>query len=417
MRPDKQLAGLLGLTEASSTLSNAYLLVNTISGPGVGIVDDTIQYHGTADLYTLSGATALALLYSTANTPTVNPAISTHSVGSGIAVAFTYDLARSVVYTRQGNPAWVGQDRDGISPIRSDDLFYGNALLDPQPDWVDLNKVAIPQADEQQRLLGNIILQSTLEDLPLPRFWYFPRDECAVVVMTSDDHGSGDIVGRLDRLKALSPIGGLIENWETIRSSSYLYLSSQLTDAQAAAYTVDGFEIGCHVETGCADFTPISLESAVTSQLTAFYSKFTSIPPQVSHRLHCVVWSDWTSLPKVEFNHGIRLDTNYYYWPSSWVDNRPGFFTGSGMPMRFADLNGTRINVYQAVTQMTDESDQVYPFTINTLLDRAVGPEGYYGVFTANMHHDAGAIHSSEEAIIASAQAHGVPSGLRSSDA
>ena len=37
------------------------------------------------------------------------------SVGSagGQAAAFTYDLARSVVYTRQGNPAWAGQKRDG----------------------------------------------------------------------------------------------------------------------------------------------------------------------------------------------------------------------------------------------------------------------------------------------------------------
>ena len=63
-------------------------------------------------------------------------------------------------------------------------------------------------------------------------------------------------------------------------------------------------------------------------------------------------------------------------------------FTGSGMPMRFADLNGSMINVYQAATQMTDESGQSYPFTIDTLLNRALGPEGYYGVFTANMHTD-----------------------------
>ncbi len=26
--------------------------------------------------------------------------------------------------------------------------------------------------------------------------------------------------------------------------------------------------------------------------------------------------------------------------------------------------------------------------TVNTLLDRALGPEGYYAVFTANMHTD-----------------------------
>jgi hypothetical protein len=31
-----------------------------------------------------------------------------------------------------------------------------------QPDWIDLNKVAIPQADEQQRLLANLILSMNL---------------------------------------------------------------------------------------------------------------------------------------------------------------------------------------------------------------------------------------------------------------
>ncbi len=78
------------------------------------------------------------------------------------------------------------------------------------------------------------------------------------------------------------------------------------------------------------------------------------------------------------------------------------------MPMRFADLDGSMIDVYQATTQMTDESDQSYPFTIDTLLDRAIGTEGYYGVFTANMHTDS-ASHAGSDAIVASAQARGVP--------
>ena len=70
---------------------------------------------------------------------------------------FAYDLARSVVYTRQGNPAWAGQEQDGLRPVRPDDLFYGNKVGDPQADWVDPQKIAIPQADEQQRLLANLI--------------------------------------------------------------------------------------------------------------------------------------------------------------------------------------------------------------------------------------------------------------------
>ena len=157
MRPDKQLASLLGLADAGASLSNGYLLIDTLKSPGSGLVGETIQFHGTADRYTLvpsGGAESLATLYTNATTATANPAVTLRAVGAngGQAAAFTYDLARSIVYTRQGNPAWAAQERDGFSPIRSDDKFYGAAVGDPQSDWVDLNKVAIPHADEQPAL-------------------------------------------------------------------------------------------------------------------------------------------------------------------------------------------------------------------------------------------------------------------------
>ena len=72
--------------------------------------------------------------------------------------------------------------------------------------------------------------------------------------------------------------------------------------------------------------------------------------------------------------------------------------------MRFANLDGTLIDVYQATTQMTDESEQTYPYTIDTLLDGALGSEGYYGAFTANMHTDS-EFSDGSDAIVASAQA------------
>ena len=59
-------------------------------------------------------------------------------------------------------------------------------------------------------------------------------------------------------------------------------------------------------------------------------------------------------------------------------------FTGSGMPMRFADLDGTLINNYQVPTQLPDESIYDFPKHIATLLDNAIGSLGYYGVFAAN---------------------------------
>jgi WD40 repeat protein len=412
MHPDKQLAGLLGLTDTNTTVSNGYLLVNTSTAAGNGIVNQTIQFHGTADRYTLNGATSVATLYTNATTITSNPAVSLHTIGSngGQAAAFTYDLAKSIVYTRQGNPNWAGQERDGFSPIRSDDLYFGDASNDPQADWVDLNKVAIPQADEQQRLLVNLILTMNLSKKPLPRFWYFPHGKKAVILMTGDDHANGGTGGRFDQFKANSSPGCSVEDWECIRGTSYVYPtpSMPLTNAQAAAYEAEGFEISLHTNTNCSDFTPTSINTFYTEELSEFSTKYPSLAAPSTGRLHCLVWSDWDTLAQVEQNKGIRLNTTYYYWPPSWVLNRPGFFTGSGMPMRLAEQDGTIIDVYEANTQMTDESGQSYPYTVDTLLDRALGSEGYYGVFNVNAHTDT--VNSSvSDAVVNSAKTRGVP--------
>jgi hypothetical protein len=412
MRPDKQLASLLGLSDAASTLANAYLLVNTSSPPGLGIVGQTMQFHGTADRYTLAAvspaAVSVATLYSDATTATSNAAVTLRTVGSGQAAAFAFDLARSVVYTRQGNPAWAGDERDGVSPVRSDDQFYGAKSGDVRPDWVNLDKVAIPQADEQQRLLANLILKMNADRKPLPRFWYFPRGGKAVVVMAVDNHGNQTVENRFLNEEAASPAACSVADWECIRSSAYLYAGALPDDATAKQYEDAGFEIGVHVNTDCADWTPASLGAFFTEQLTDLAATYPSLTPQVTHRTHCIAWSDWATEPKVELQNGVRLDANYYYWPPDWVNDTPGLFTGSGMPMRFADVDGTMIDVYQATTQMTDESGQSYPSTINTLLDRAVGTQGYYGAFVANIHSD-GSTEDQAAAIVSSAIARSVP--------
>ena len=137
MRPDPQLAGLLGLTDASTPSPTATSRSTPARAPGAGIVDQTIQYHGTADRYTANGGTqTIASLYSDATTPTPEPRGDLRSVGAngGQAAAFTYDLARSVVYTRQGNPAWAGQERDGTraDPLRRP-LLRGMPPAMPSP--------------------------------------------------------------------------------------------------------------------------------------------------------------------------------------------------------------------------------------------------------------------------------------------
>lgn len=408
MRPSATLSGLLGITAASGTVDNGYLSVDANTGPGAGIVSGTIQFHGPADRYTRSGADLIATLYSTATAATANPAVTLRNVGSngGQAAAFTFDLPASIVATRQGNIAWAGTERDGqAGPIRSDDMFFGGSTA---TDWVNLAKVAIPQADEQQRLLTNLIQVMNRDRKPLPRFWYFPRQLKAVVVGTGDDHGNGGTAGRFDQYEANSPANCVVSDWKCYRFSSYIYPGTPLSDSAASGYTNRGFEVGVHPSTNCQNYTPASIADVYTTQLASWKSSLPSVPSPVTNRTHCIAFSDWISQPKVELANGIRMDTNYYYWPASWVQNRPGFMTGSGMPMRFADTDGSMVDIYQAATQMTDESGQTYPFTADTLLDNALGDLGYYGAFTANMHTDA-ATTADSNGVLASAKARGVP--------
>jgi hypothetical protein len=406
-RPAVELSPLLGISKFAGSLSDGYILVDTASQYGKGIVGQTIQFHGTSDLYTLNGAASLAKLYTNATTASGYPAITIRNVGSngGRAVAFTFDLARSIIYTRQGNPAWAGQKRDGSAgPIRPGEMFVGVN----SPDWVDFNKIDIPQADEQQHLLTNIIIKSNLHKKPLPKFWFLPSGHKAAIVMTGDDHRNNGTTGQFNYFKTLGPnTPADVANWKAIRGTSYIY-NGTLTNQEAAAFVADGFEIGLHVNTNCQDITPFTYRNFLSQQLTSFNSQLPNVPPSITNRNHCVVWSDWATVPKVESEFGIRLDVTYYYWPGSWVQNRPGMFTGSGMPMRFADIDGSVIDCFQLPTHMTDESAINYTTFTSALLNKALGPEGYYGVFCANMHTDSSS-HPGANAIIAEAIARNVP--------
>ncbi|MEJ0083002.1 MAG: hypothetical protein WDM78_19090 [Puia sp.] len=414
-RPSSLLYPLMGIISSDSiadNYKNTYLLVDTTMGqPGAGIVGQTIQYHGVADLYNmLPGITSLATIYSSATTRTPYPAVTSASVGNngGKAIAFAFDLAKSIVLTRQGNLSWAGQSRDGqTGPVRSDNLFY--------PDYVDFNKIQIPQADELQHLLTNIILLDNLHRKPLPHLWILPRGLQAAIVMTGDDHniemnsGSTGTPSRFNDYRLMSKDNSpqAVEDWKAIRATSYVYDNINLSNDSVLHYQSLGFEIAFHPTTECTNFTRTSLVNDMTSQLSRLETKLPGMLPPVTNRTHCMPWSDWASQPKVESSLGIRFDVNYYYWPGSWVQNRAGLFTGSGMPMRFADSIGTLIDCYQAPTQIPDESGLDITNSINTLLDNAIN-KGYYGAFVMNMHTDT-AMHIGSDQIIAAAMTRQIP--------
>ena len=415
MRPDTRLAGLLGISPLGGTNDDANLSVDTSKAPGAGITSALLQYHGPADRYALADATPVATLSSG------TPAVTLRSVGSGHAAAFTYDLSRSVVETRQGNPAWQGleRDHDVVGLVRADDMFFGNA--DSGLPWLDLSRAAVPSADEQQRLLANLITETART--PIPRFWYLPDGYKAAVVLTGDDHGRSTTGGTIQRFQeniASSAPGCSLIDWQCVRSTSYVYPEVAPNQTTAQPYMAQGFEIALHLKVNgpqdCSPFTSLAnLDGDYTSQLDALRAVLPSLPAATS-RTHCIAWSDFDSQPRAELAHGIRLDTNYYYWPGTWVGQNAGLMTGSGFPQRFAGADGSLIDVYQATTQLNDELTDNVPNdletetnSLNTLLNNAVNSPGYYGVFTANNHTDSeeGANHAAN--VVNAAQAHGVP--------
>ena len=84
------------------------------------------------------------------------------------------------------------------------------------------------------------------------------------MIATGDDHGNNGTAGRFDQYLANSPAGCSVVDWGCARFSSYLYPSTPLSNAAAASYVAQGFEVGVHESTNCGNFTPATLRPTST---------------------------------------------------------------------------------------------------------------------------------------------------------
>jgi hypothetical protein len=178
LKPAAGFESIFGWERNAGSLSDEYLLYDSAHPVNAGSNPLSLQYHGAADLYALTGGEGLAWLF-TKHAPYGKPAITMNQFGDGVAVAYAFDLAKSIAYMRQGNPALANQDLDGLNGARTVDMFVG---------WIDLERIQIPQADEQQRMLVNTL--AYLSKRPLPRLWYFPEDKKSVLIATGDSHSN-----------------------------------------------------------------------------------------------------------------------------------------------------------------------------------------------------------------------------------
>jgi hypothetical protein len=291
-RPAKALAALYGLADANGTTSEGYLAVNTTTSIGQGVIGDTLQYHGTADHYTLSGATQLATLYSNATTSTPYPAIVRYSHGNGQVVIFTFDLARSIILMRQGNPAWAGVEGDGVFGIRALDMFVGRS---GQPDWVNPSKMLIPQADEQMHVLSHAIEQVNASQQPLPRLWYFPDNIKGALIMTGDSEGCGG-----------SCVNAPIQHVQSYGGTYTAYLlGTQPTLTEVNGWLAAGHGVAPHYDDTAEAGNPTyaNMNSVYDTMTQNHINAYGVAPRTVRH--HWITWVGWSEQAEIEVAHGI----------------------------------------------------------------------------------------------------------------
>ena len=297
MRPDEQLATLLGLTTQASTLSNASSRLRQVRD--LGQESSNRRFSSTVlQIYIPSaGATAVATLYSgRRQISTAFPAVT-------LARRTPERVRQLGIYLRSGASSSIQTGESGVGsgkiematpPFRSNDtLLAGAASFDPQSDWVDSSKVAIPQADEQRGgFLANLILQmKEIAHKPLPRFWYFPSGFKAALVLTGDDHGSfsrgsatsqrfdGGLRQALRDAGQVRPIGHACGSGHKLSLPPNPWQATRLR-TRGGAYLSQGFEIAMRGDPvrRARTWTTSQLGYRYISLLSSFATQFPSLP-------------------------------------------------------------------------------------------------------------------------------------------
>lgn len=354
-KPDKKLNALVGIENAGGITDAAYILIKTNTAIGKGITPQTLQLHVKADKYLLKGREVIGWLYKDAFTPTSYPAVFTHHYGKGHTISFSYNLPQNISYIRQGNYHDAGKEMDGITGIRAMDLFTNG--------WVDTAKNTINQADEQMRLLSHCIEKMSGYKKPLPRFWYFPDTLKCLVTLNNDGEDSQE-----------AEFEKQFEDVDAKGAKMTLYVKEVdfVSKKWINAWANKGFEMSGHPDDTRQAVNPDwktmdSVFKNLNNKLKTVYG----IGPMRTVTNHWFVWCgknenglpNFSAQAKIEEQNGLLLDCNYAHYDNGSNQGHflgafginQGNYTGSGLPMKFADTTGSVINVYQHLNNVYDQ--------------------------------------------------------------
>lgn len=370
VQPGTSLLPLCGLEAAAGKTENGYLCARAGAAPATGIATGALQFHAPLLHTRAVEAEPIAWLCDAAGVATATPAVTMRRLGSGAIVTWCYDLAASVVLTRQGDPALAGSESDGLDGVRACELFAG---------FVDLDHIAVPQADEQQRLFVNLLNEAAAA--PLARLWYFPGNADSMLICTGDSHNNpasavDEVLQRVERFDGTMSIyftppptsivrraTRRIRNWaeQGTPLGEILPHSDVVTPYHADAWRARGHEFALHPY----------VEEGLEAGWARYWEQFTGLGFGTfdTTRTHRVLWHGWAETARVQASYGVGMNLDYYHVgptfqraDGSWVF---GYFTGSGLPMRFVNDDGRLLSIWQQTTQLVDEQLIAMPWGAN----------------------------------------------------
>ncbi len=374
LRPDRTLSDVFGISGDGGTIDGGYISIDTGTEIGKGLIPGTLQFHGIADRYFLSGCKKIVSFYEDSGRSTTYPAIVVNEYGKGHSMAFLYNLNQSIVLTRQGNYRNAGEEMDGIPGIRAMDMFTGG--------WVDTSENMLNPADEHMRLLSHGIEKMAGYSKPLPRFWYFPDTLKCLVTLTNDgeDSKQADFDPQFEAVHA-----------EGAKMTLYVKEPDSISSGWIKTWISRGFEISGHPDDTKQAVNPDwETMDGVYKTLIGSLNRQYGISRMYTVTNHWFVWcgknvkgkKDFTAQARIEEKNGIGLDCNYAHYDNQSnsehflgpMGTRQGNYTGSGLVMKFMGENGKPINVYQQLNNVYDQQYMEHQ-----------DPEGFYNCFKGLM--------------------------------